>query len=324
MSIQWLRPGADRPLDQTLQHDRRSAWAAMGSADRLPPGPARQARAGPGALRHPARHGLVARLHAHHPPGLLRAPLLRDAAAARLRAVARDRGARRASSCCTSPARSTPARPTSWVFKGSLQSCLEHDLPHEVLTGREITRALPRLPAAARDAGACSSPMAASWCPSAASSPMPRRRRRCGAEIHGRERVLRLGAARASGVRVHTDRGVYEADRLVITAGAWNGTTARLPARPGRARAPGAGLAPAARPGALRARALPGLQPAGRRRAATTASRSSRCRASSSAATTTSKRRRSRRGRPRAESATTRRCCATGPSATSPTAPGRR
>src|ERR1044071_9214101 len=26
----------------------------------------------------------------------------------------------------------------SWVFKGSLQSCLEHGLPHEVLTGVEI------------------------------------------------------------------------------------------------------------------------------------------------------------------------------------------
>jgi sarcosine oxidase len=44
-----------------------------------------------------------------------------------------------------------------------------------------------------------------------------------GAEIHGRERVLEwqpLGER----VRVTTDRDVYEADRLVITAGAWNST----------------------------------------------------------------------------------------------------
>src|SRR6266487_45698 len=36
----------------------------------------------------------------------------------------------------------------SWVFKGSLQSALEHDLPHEVLTGTELAQRFPgyRLP----------------------------------------------------------------------------------------------------------------------------------------------------------------------------------
>src|SRR5690242_17048505 len=36
----------------------------------------------------------------------------------------------------------------SWVFKGSLQSCLEHGLPHEVLTGKQIAERFPgyRLP----------------------------------------------------------------------------------------------------------------------------------------------------------------------------------
>jgi sarcosine oxidase len=42
-----------------------------------------------------------------------------------------------------------------------------------------------------------------------------------GAEIHGRERVLEWEPL-ANGVRVVTDRDAYEADRLVITAGAWN------------------------------------------------------------------------------------------------------
>lgn len=38
--------------------------------------------------------------------------------------------------------------PSSWVFKGSLQSCEEHDLPHEVLTSDELARRHPawRLP----------------------------------------------------------------------------------------------------------------------------------------------------------------------------------
>src|ERR671926_584719 len=28
----------------------------------------------------------------------------------------------------------------SWVFKGSLQSCIDYDLPHEVLTGADLHR----------------------------------------------------------------------------------------------------------------------------------------------------------------------------------------
>ncbi|MEZ4632613.1 MAG: FAD-dependent oxidoreductase [Deinococcales bacterium] len=31
----------------------------------------------------------------------------------------------------------------SWVFKGSLQSCIEHGLPHEVLTGQELAERFP-------------------------------------------------------------------------------------------------------------------------------------------------------------------------------------
>jgi sarcosine oxidase len=41
-----------------------------------------------------------------------------------------------------------------------------------------------------------------------------------GAEIHSGERVLAWEPL-ADGVRVHTDRATYEADRLVITAGPW-------------------------------------------------------------------------------------------------------
>jgi len=42
-----------------------------------------------------------------------------------------------------------------------------------------------------------------------------------GAEIHGREEALEWQPI-GDGVRVRTNRGVYEADRLVITAGAWD------------------------------------------------------------------------------------------------------
>jgi sarcosine oxidase len=43
-----------------------------------------------------------------------------------------------------------------------------------------------------------------------------------GAEIHGHEKVLEWEPLEG-GVRVRTDRGAYEADKLVVTAGAWEG-----------------------------------------------------------------------------------------------------
>jgi sarcosine oxidase len=43
-----------------------------------------------------------------------------------------------------------------------------------------------------------------------------------GAEVHGHERVLDWEPLEG-GVRVRTDRDTYEADRLMVTAGAWVG-----------------------------------------------------------------------------------------------------
>ncbi len=50
-----------------------------------------------------------------------------------------------------------------------------------------------------------------------------------GAVVRARERVLEWEDW-GNGVRVHTERGVVEADRLVLTAGAWSQSVARLPA----------------------------------------------------------------------------------------------
>ena len=75
-----------------------------------------------------------------------------------------------------------------------------------------------------------------------------------GAEIHGHEQVLEWTPLEG-GVRVRTDRGTYEADRLVITAGAWNGdlrTLARLACR-----SAGAGLVAAGESGTLRPENFP-------------------------------------------------------------------
>jgi sarcosine oxidase len=114
------------------------------------------------------------------------------------------------------------------ITDGVLRACADHDLEHEVLSGAEVGRRFPayRLPAelevvyqadggfvvperciVAHVAGALSR----------------------GAELRARERVLEWEET-GSAVRVRTDRGVVETDRLVLTAGAWSQDVARLPA----------------------------------------------------------------------------------------------
>lgn len=106
------------------------------------------------------------------------------------------------------------------VFTGSLASCREWDLPHEVLTGAEINRRFPgyRLPDAYAavyqpDAGFVLSERAIIAHVAMAQA--------AGAEIHAREKVQEWAPTPGGGVRVVTDRGTYEAGRLVLSAGAW-------------------------------------------------------------------------------------------------------
>jgi sarcosine oxidase len=108
----------------------------------------------------------------------------------------------------------------SWVFKGSLQSCIEHDLPHEVLTGVELNQRFPgyRLP---HETLAVFQPDGGFLVPERCIVAYVLAALAEGADVHGREQVLEWQPT-GDGVRVTTDRAVYEADRLVITAGAWN------------------------------------------------------------------------------------------------------
>lgn len=110
--------------------------------------------------------------------------------------------------------------PDSWVFKGSLRSALEHNLPHEVLTSAELSRRFPgyRLP---HETMALFQPEGGFLVPERCIVSYVQAAQALGAEIHGRERVLGW-EPRGEGVRVWTSRDTYEADRLVITAGAWN------------------------------------------------------------------------------------------------------
>ena len=105
------------------------------------------------------------------------------------------------------------------VFEGSLESCLLHDIPHEVLNYNQINDRFPgyempqgQMGLYQADGGFVLSERSIVAYVNAAVAE--------GAEIHARESVIKW-EPEGSGVRIFTDRAEYTADRLVITAGAW-------------------------------------------------------------------------------------------------------
>jgi sarcosine oxidase len=114
------------------------------------------------------------------------------------------------------------------LFSGALASARLHELPHEVLTGAEVNARYPgyNLPSTLRavfqpQGGLLASERAIVAHVNAAMS--------FGADIHARERVLAWDANPCGeGVVVTTDRGRYEAGRLILTAGAWIGELAPI------------------------------------------------------------------------------------------------
>lgn len=110
------------------------------------------------------------------------------------------------------------------LFQGALASALAHDLAHEVLTGAAVNERFGgyRLPPAHRalfqpDGGLVASERAIVAHVEAAQA--------LGADVRARERVLEW-EARAGGVVVTTTKGRYEAERLILAAGAWMGEIA--------------------------------------------------------------------------------------------------
>ncbi|MGI8475229.1 MAG: N-methyl-L-tryptophan oxidase [Thermomicrobiales bacterium] len=118
------------------------------------------------------------------------------------------------------------------VFLGSLESCRVHDLDHEVLTSGALTARFPgyRLPA---DYLALWQPEGGFLLSERAIVAHALLAMAHSAEIRARERVLAWQTI-AAGVRVETTKAVYEAERLVISAGAWMGDL--VPALAGVAR----------------------------------------------------------------------------------------
>ncbi len=113
------------------------------------------------------------------------------------------------------------------ILDGVLRSCAEHDLEHEVLTGAEVARRFPAyaLPA---DMDVAYQPDGGFVTPERCIVAHVEGALARGATIRARERVLDW-AETENGVRVRTDRGEVEAERIVLAAGAWSQNVARLP-----------------------------------------------------------------------------------------------
>ncbi|ELY61451.1 N-methyltryptophan oxidase [Natronococcus amylolyticus DSM 10524] len=107
------------------------------------------------------------------------------------------------------------------LVAGSRRSCAEHGLEYEELSSSELTERYPgyRLPEGYE---AIYQPDGGFLEPEACTVGHVERAHRAGATIRARERVVDWRPT-SDGVRVETDHDSYEADRLVVTAGAWAG-----------------------------------------------------------------------------------------------------
>ena len=107
------------------------------------------------------------------------------------------------------------------LFQGALASARMHGMAHEVLTGMEVNERFPgyRMEASARFVCQRQGGLIASERAIVAHTNVAMA---AGATIQARERVLEWEAhPSGEGVTVRTDKGVYHAGRLVLTAGPW-------------------------------------------------------------------------------------------------------
>ncbi|MCX6015772.1 MAG: N-methyl-L-tryptophan oxidase [Chloroflexales bacterium] len=111
-------------------------------------------------------------------------------------------------------------RPDSDAIQGTLASVREHQLPHQMLDAATIRQRYPAL-TPSDDIVAVYEDNAGFVVPEAAVRTHLRLAQTHGAELHFQEAVTHWQANPAGGVTVTTAQGVYTADHLVITPGAW-------------------------------------------------------------------------------------------------------
>lgn len=110
-------------------------------------------------------------------------------------------------------------KPDSRTVAGSLLSAQKWDLPHQLLDAAEIRRRFPTMRPADGDIGLYEAG-AGLVVPESSVAAHLKLAERAGADLHFEEKVLRWSAD-ASGVRVETSAGTYEAGQLVVCPGAW-------------------------------------------------------------------------------------------------------
>lgn len=110
--------------------------------------------------------------------------------------------------------------PDSEVVRGSLRSCTANDIDHEVLTASEVADRFPAydLPASHR---AVYQPDGGFLVPEQCIIAHVEAAQAEGGTIRAREPVDEFTSLPDGGVRVSTHKGTYEAEKLVVTAGAW-------------------------------------------------------------------------------------------------------
>ena len=106
------------------------------------------------------------------------------------------------------------------VFAGSLQSCIEHDLPHDVMSSRQLSERFPgyQMPG---ETMAVFQPQGGLLMPEGCISAYADLAVQRGATLHTGEQVLGWQILGDGRIEVECDRGTYTSDKLVICAGAW-------------------------------------------------------------------------------------------------------
>jgi len=110
-------------------------------------------------------------------------------------------------------------RPEAEVVAGTLASARQHDLPHEVLDATEVRRRFPTFAPLDDEIGVFEE-RSGFVRPERTVHAHLRRALAAGADLRFEERALGWEAD-DGGVRVTTERGTIEGDRLVIAPGAW-------------------------------------------------------------------------------------------------------
>jgi sarcosine oxidase len=110
-------------------------------------------------------------------------------------------------------------RADSPTIEGSLLSCIQHHLPHELIDAAALRARFPGYQLAPDMVGVYQADGGFLLCEECVVAHVTAAQA-LGAEVHARERVL-AWHAEDQGVSVTTTRGTYRARKLVVTAGAW-------------------------------------------------------------------------------------------------------